>query len=128
SEYIFAKPNGKPYRREGFIKGVWQKALKAANVPYQPPYSIRHTFAAWSLTIRMNPLRLVRLMGHGSKQMVFDTYGNYVEGLEQDTLQILEYFGKDFIQPKYPYRRIILGDENSFSSYPLLPANAFPGE
>jgi integrase len=29
-------------------------------------------------------------MGHASKQMVFEVYGNYVEGLEEDAEQIFE--------------------------------------
>jgi integrase len=36
-------------------------------------------------------------MGHASKQMVYEVYGNYVEGLEEDGEKIFEYFGKDFI-------------------------------
>jgi integrase len=39
-------------------------------------------------------------MGHASKQMVFEVYGNYVEGLEEDAEQIFEYFGQDFITPR----------------------------
>ncbi len=44
--------------------------------------------------------RLVSLMGHASKHMVFKIYGNYVEGLEEDTELIFEYFGADFLQPR----------------------------
>ena len=33
----------------------------------------------------------------GSKKMVYEVYGNYVEGLEKDAGNILEYFGNDFI-------------------------------
>ena len=29
--------------------------------------------------------------------MIYDVYGNYVDGLEKDAGKILEYFGKDFI-------------------------------
>ena len=36
-------------------------------------------------------------MGHGSKQMVYEVYGNYVEGLEEDREKILNYFGEDFV-------------------------------
>jgi len=32
--------------------------------------------------------------------MVYEVYGNYVEGLERDAESILEYFGRDFIQPR----------------------------
>lgn len=126
SEYVFALSNGKLYRREGFIERVWRKALTAAGVPYQPPYSMRHTFAAWSLTLRMDPLRLVRLMGHGSKQMVFETYGNYVEGLEQDTLLILEYFGRDFIEPKMKTPATPLHGGNYATPAAFLPLMTSP--
>ena len=39
-------------------------------------------------------------MGHTSKQMVYEVYGNYVEGLEEDAPKIAAYFGEDFINPK----------------------------
>jgi integrase len=38
-------------------------------------------------------------MGYASKQMIYEVYGNYVEGLEEDTNAVLEYFGRDFIEP-----------------------------
>lgn len=61
---------------------------------------MRHSFAAWSLLIGIEPLRLVKLMGHGSKQMVYEVYGNYLEGVETDYWDILNYFGKDFVEVK----------------------------
>jgi integrase len=45
----------------------------------------------------MDPNKLVNLMGHSSKKMIYDVYGNYVEGLEEDAGKILGYFGKDFL-------------------------------
>lgn len=39
-------------------------------------------------------------MGHASKQMIYEVYGNYVEGLEDDTEAILEYCGEDFVRGK----------------------------
>jgi len=71
--------------------------LKKAHIDYRVPYSTRHTFAAWALTTGMNPNKLVKRMGHGSKKMVYEVYGNDVEGLEKDAGKILEYFGNDFI-------------------------------
>jgi integrase len=44
----------------------------------------------------MHPERLARLMGHGSKQMVYEIYGKYVEGLEIDRGLIRAYLGEDF--------------------------------
>lgn len=100
SEYVFAEPDGGPYLREGFVEDYWMPALEKAGVRYRPPYSIRHSFAAWSLLVGIDPLRLVNLMGHGSKQMVFETYGNYLEGIEEDYHDILGYLGKDFVEYK----------------------------
>ncbi|MDD2309407.1 MAG: hypothetical protein PHH91_07470 [Desulfuromonadaceae bacterium] len=36
-------------------------------------------------------------MGHCSKQMVYQTYGNYVEDLKEDVDDIIRYFGRDFL-------------------------------
>ena len=38
-----------------------------------------------------------KLMGHASKQMVYEVHGNYVEGLENDGERIFEYYGRDFV-------------------------------
>jgi integrase len=72
-------------------------------------YTARHSFAAWSLTIGINPLHLVQLMGHASKQMVYEVYGNYVEGLEEDAAAILHYYGRDFMNPGKRKTRYRLG-------------------
>jgi integrase len=39
-------------------------------------------------------------MGHGSKQMIYEVYGDYIEWLDEDLCQIMEYFGRDFAEPK----------------------------
>jgi integrase len=39
----------------------------------------------------------VNLMGHSSKQMVYQVYGDYVEDLEDDVDDIIRYFGVDFL-------------------------------
>ncbi|QXM09166.1 hypothetical protein [Geomonas subterranea] len=88
--------NGMTFTAERFQRRVWVKALKQAVVQYRKPYTARHTFAAWALAIRTDQNRLVNLMGHASKQMIYEVYGRYVEGLEQDRLRILSYFGRDF--------------------------------
>jgi integrase len=89
--------SGRFFDVDSFRKNPWTRAFKQAKVEYKRPYVTRHTFAAWSLTIGIDPNRLVSLMGHGNKKMVYEVYGNYVEGLETDAGKIFEYFGKDFI-------------------------------
>ncbi len=97
SPSLFPMDNGRPFDGNSFRKIVWNKALKESQAAYKTPYSSRHTFCAWALTIGMNPMKLVNLMGHSSKQMVYQTYGDYVEDLEDDTDDIIRYFGVDFL-------------------------------
>ena len=97
-EYLFTMENGKAFTVQLFQRRVSTKALNQCGIPYLKPYTTRHTFA-WTLAIRTDPNRLVDLMGHASKQMIYEVYGKYTKGLEQDRLAILRYFGKDFKTP-----------------------------
>jgi integrase len=47
-------------------------------------------------------------MGHSSKKMIYEVYGNYVEGLEKDTGKILEYFGIEFLGLKKKHQLTFL--------------------
>jgi integrase len=89
--------SGRTFDIDSFRKNPWTSAFKKTGVAYKVPYAMRHSFAAWALTLRMDPNKLVNLMGHSSKKMIYDVYGNYVEGLEEDAGKILGYFGKDFL-------------------------------
>ena len=97
SSYLFPMENGTPFDGNSFRKIVWNKALAESQIAYKTPYSTRHTFCAWALTIGLNPMKLVNLMGHSSKQMVYQVYGEYVEDLEDDVENIINYFGIDFL-------------------------------
>lgn len=121
SIYVFASSAGKPYRRDKCLENMWKQALLSAGVPHRPFYSIRHSFAAWSLLIGVNPSRLVRLMGHGSKKMVYDVYGDYVDGLENEYEDILNYMGREFVQVK------VRGERYMLSSPVMTGLETFPG-
>lgn len=95
SRRLATSKTGKVLTAAGFYKD-WVKAVAAAGVRFRVPYTTRHTFAAWSLIIDVDPLRLHKLMGHGSKKMVYEVYGAYVERLEEDRSQIKAFFGEDF--------------------------------
>ncbi|HEY5514472.1 MAG TPA: integrase, partial [Geomonas sp.] len=96
---LVTSKTGKFLTSTGFYK-EWVKAVAASGVRYRVPYTTRHTFAAWSLIINVEPLRLHKLMGHGSKKMVYEVYGIYVERLEEDREQIAVFFGEDFTVPE----------------------------
>jgi integrase len=97
-EHLFTMKDGDTFKAELFQRRVWVKAMEASGIAYRKPYTTRHTFAAWALGIRVDQNRLVSLMGHASKQMVYEVYGKYVEGLEKDRMAILRYFGRDFLK------------------------------
>lgn len=96
-ESLFIMKNGRTFGEGAFRTKVWIRVFKQAGLPYEVPYAMRHTFAAWALTIGMDPNRLVKLMGHSTKKMIYEVYGEYREGLEKDRQKILEYFGEDFL-------------------------------
>lgn len=115
SEYVFAMKDHSRFCQNRFSQGAWETAFRRAGMAQRRPYTTRHTFAAWALTLRMDPNRLVRLMGHNSKKMVYETYADYVEGLEDDVMPILEYFGEDFVaQKKRGVFALSLLDSESF--------------
>lgn len=96
---LISRKSGKPLTHAAF-NAAWRTAEALTELPHhRVPYVLRHSFAAWALTIGVDMNRLVGLMGHASKAMVFEVYGEYVEGLEEDRYKILEYFGHDFIAP-----------------------------
>lgn len=117
--------SGTIFRPAAFLKGVWTKAAIASGITDKVPYSMRHSFAAWSLTLRIDPNRLVRLMGHGTKKMIYEVYGDYIEGLEEDFWLILEYYGKDFAQPKMKQSAIMMEYQNGFNFPPSIPLQPF---
>jgi len=88
SEYLFTMKTGAVFDPSTFRRNAWMTALRNAKVKYRVPYTMRHTFAAWALTLDMHPNKLVKRMGHGSKEMVYEVYGNYVEDLETDVGKI----------------------------------------
>ena len=94
---LFMTITGLTFRNWTYRGCYWKPAIKRAGLRYIKPYSTRHTFAAWALAIGMNPNQLVPLMGHGSKQMVYEIYGNYTAGLAQDREKILSFMGHDFL-------------------------------
>lgn len=94
-EHLVTRPEGEPFAARVYWTW-WRHALKRAGLAERKPYTTRHTYAVWCLVVGVHPTRLVRLMGHGSKQMIYEVYGDYVEGVEQDAEAIRGYLGEDF--------------------------------
>lgn len=99
-EDVFTMKDGRPFDFGSYRKTVWNRALADSGITNKVPYSARHSLAEWSLLIGVNPVRLVELMGHGNKKMIFEVYGRYREGLVEEKQQILAYLGEDFLNPE----------------------------
>jgi integrase len=97
SEFVFTMKDGSPFIYSSFRKTIWDKALEMAGIAPRVPYASRHTLVQWALIIGVTPVRLVSLMGHCDKKMIFGTYGDYRSGLVDERQKILDYLGEDFL-------------------------------
>lgn len=99
-EYVFTMEDGRPFDFGSYRKTVWNPAMKAAGLTNKVPYSARHSLVQWALVVGVTPVRLVEIMGHRDKQMIFGVYGRYREGLVEERRAIIEYLGEDFLNPE----------------------------
>lgn len=99
NEYVFSMPDGERISFSTY-RNVWDRALKAANLTNKTPYSTRHSLVQWSLVAGMTPVRLVEIMGHRDKEMIFRVYGRYRHGLVEEKQAIIRYLGEDFFAPE----------------------------
>lgn len=94
-EYLFRTVTGRHFSSKRY-RGCWETALSKSGVKYVKPYSTRHTFAAWALAVGFPMDNLVGLMGHASKEMIYEVYGKWKDGIEKDRNKIRDFFGEDF--------------------------------
>lgn len=60
---------------------AWTAALKAAGIPYQRPYDLRHSFASLLLHEGRSVIYVARQLGH-SATLTMKTYGHVIEELD----------------------------------------------
>jgi integrase len=60
-------------------------------------------------------------MGLGSKKMIYEVYGDYIEGLEEILWEMLEYYGRDFAEPKKKQSATV--GYSQTIPFPLQPTN-----
>jgi integrase len=69
--------DGRPISWPYFWREIWHPALKLAGLEKRPPYSLRHTFAYWSLRAGVPIATVAREMGHESTEQTFRVYGGW---------------------------------------------------
>lgn len=81
--FVFAKPDGSPYRAESQLQ-VLHRALARLGLPKVDLYSLRHAAASLRLHAGV-PLKVVsELLGHSSIVLTADTYSHVTDQLQQD--------------------------------------------
>lgn len=68
-----------PWAGEGVLRKRFTRLCKAADVRYRNPYQTRHTFASTLLAAGHSPLRIAGWMGHEGPEMLYRTYGRWIE-------------------------------------------------
>lgn len=94
-DLVATRKSGAPFDATRWRHGPWARGIAKAGIAYRRPYATRHTFALWHLVAGTHPEALVSLMGHGSKQMVYEVYGKYSPGMAEQADQIRAYLGLD---------------------------------
>lgn len=97
TDYVVTTEEEKCLSADKFRNNIWKPALEKAKVDYEKPYCLRHSFVAWALLAGMDPYVLYPVAGHSSKRMIYEVYGDYVDGIENDRASIIEYMGADFV-------------------------------
>lgn len=78
SPLVFSR-NGKEVERSWWHANVWKPALELAGFELRPPYSMRHTFAYFSLRAGVPIADLAVEMGHSSVAITSETYGHWAD-------------------------------------------------
>jgi integrase len=100
SDFLLTMKDGSPFNYDSFRDSVWNRAIRQTGLAHRIPYASRHTFAEWGLLVGVDKSRLVTLMGHSNKKMIYEKYGKYRDGLVNEREMILDYLGEDFLEPE----------------------------
>jgi integrase len=83
-ESVIPALDGTPMSESAFQDwrdGIWTAALDAADLPYQRPYDLRHSFASLLLHEGRSVIYVARQLGHGA-DLTLKTYGHVISELE----------------------------------------------
>ncbi|MEO2014000.1 MAG: site-specific integrase [Fuerstiella sp.] len=81
---IFANTRGGYIRQGNFRHKVWRPAMIAAGLDYKVPYTLRHSFATWSLNGGCRLAAVSKYLGHADQVTTLKHYSHLMVGeLEQ---------------------------------------------
>lgn len=72
---LYARPDGKPYNKDTFAKGVWTPCMQSLGLPDDlTPHSARHTFGRKMSAAGARPEDIQKILGHADYSMTANTY------------------------------------------------------
>ena len=74
-DLVFASQAGTPIDPDNLYR-AWARTLRKAGLRHLPMHSLRHTAVSLLIEAGANPKQLQKMVGHGSIQLTFDTYGH----------------------------------------------------
>ena len=72
---MFASRAGTPINPDNLYR-AWVRTLRKAGLRHLPMHSLRHSAVSLLIEAGANPKQLQKMVGHGSIQLTFDTYGH----------------------------------------------------
>lgn len=72
---LYARPDGKAYNKDTFLKGVWKPCMASLGLPDDlTPHSARHTFGTRMSAAGARPEDIQKIMGHADYSMTANVY------------------------------------------------------
>lgn len=87
-DLVFTTPRGKPIDDRRFREKIWKRTCHAADIPYRPPYTSRHTLLSHGIeTMGWTLPQAAKIAGHTNTRMVAQIYGQSLTNPEFPELQ-----------------------------------------
>ena len=93
-EWVFVTMNGEPYH-ESYIRRMFYKALKMANLRKIRVHDLRHTYATLRISKGDNIADVSNQLGHHSVKFTMDIYYHWVPGGSKSEVDGLDDLGSD---------------------------------
>jgi integrase len=88
-ELVFHRSSGAPIE-QNYIRRVFKRVLKKAELREIRPHDLRHTFASLLLTQGESPVYVKEQLGHSSIQITVDIYGHLIPGANRGAVNKLD--------------------------------------
>jgi integrase len=77
---IFVTAKGLPLSRTRFAARIWRPSVELAKLAHHPTFhDLRHSYAAWLISLDRHAKEIQELMGHTSVRTTLDVYGHLME-------------------------------------------------